>query len=130
MRHILLLMICTSFSGCGGINVPEQQLYLTLRHQAEVLQQSCAEQGVITSDVAEADALLAQAHALIQTGKNQETRKLLDRAVLLYRLALLKRDFDESEYDLDQQRRALKTIEEQLSLYKEILKQVEAEKTP
>ncbi len=115
-RKVLLILFIAAVLTLTAI--PKKVLYNRILKerelQVEVLRTSCNEQKVVSLHRTTADSLYRQVKVLKEKKKDDDLRKLLEKLFILYRVALAKHDFENSEQRIVNQTQSLSIAKEQL----------------
>lgn len=123
---LLLAAVSLLVYSCGSAGNP---LFLQERiDQSTFFKQSCQEQNVTSSYVARADSLHRLSQSYLARDKTAEAFPLLDRAVILYRLALIEQELLTSDQELKENEIALREALIQLSDYEQIRDELKKER--
>lgn len=92
--------------------------------EATELKVLCGQQKLTGTEVAIADSLYKKGSALEEKGKDATAFKLLDRAVVYYRIALTKSVIAKKEKRIAKEEQALSRTREDVSAYQQVLKEL------
>jgi hypothetical protein len=121
------LLVALAFAACGS-----NQALLTarLRTEAEELQAACRRTALSTPETKQADEHLASAVRNEKEGEDGIARREADLAVVLYRLALVRRDETQARASVYALKAALAKDRDQLQTYQQVLEEVKTKRTP
>jgi adenine-specific DNA methylase len=123
-RTALPVALVTFVIGCGG---GRTLLLDQRRNEAPALRAECAALGVANDQTAQADKLMGAGEKLRTEGKNAEALLLLDHAVALYRLELLKHQNAAASKEKAELEEALEAARGRLQTYEKVLTQLRSE---
>jgi hypothetical protein len=92
--------------------------------EATELKVLCGEQKFTGAEVTTADSLYKQGSVMVEKGKDEIAFNLLDRAVVYYRIALTKSAIAKKEGQIAKEEQALSKTREDVSAYKQVLKEL------
>lgn len=121
------LTFLLALTGCGS-----NQALLAERHRGEAseLQDICRHSNLVNEDTRRADTLVASAAKHQKDGDEKAALREADRAAILYRLALARRELIETQGQVDALRSSLAKDKDQLQTYQQVLEEVKAVSKP
>ncbi len=125
MRTVAVLFVMFSIlTACSAAKSLEERELASNRYQAGVLKKSCSEQNIQNALTHEADSLYVVATEYERTKRPEKAINALDRAVVIYSLALAQRDLDESKKRHESQIESLEMTKKQLEYAQRLLEEV------
>lgn len=121
------LLVAFAFAACGS---NQALLAARLRTEAEELQAACRRTALSTPETKQADEHLAAAARNEKDGEAGIARREADLAVVLYRLALIRRDEAQAQSSVDALKASLAKDRDQLQTYQQVLEEVKNKRTP
>jgi tetratricopeptide (TPR) repeat protein len=100
------------------------------RTEAAELQDACNRTALKSDETRKADALMASAAKHQKDGKDDLALQAADQAVILYRLALARRDLGENLAAVESLKASLAKDKDQLQTYQQVLEEVKATRKP
>lgn len=121
------LGLLVALTGCGS-----NQALLAERQRGEAseLQDICRRSKLVNEDTHRADTLVASAAKHQKDGDEKAALREADRAAILYRLALARRELIETQGQVDALRSSLAKDKDQLQTYQQVLEEVKAVSKP
>jgi len=92
--------------------------------EATELKAVCAQQKLDAATLKVADSLYGAGDVLVKKGKNEAAYRLLDRAIVYYRLVLTNAAIAKKEKEVAAQEQALAKTREDVSAYQQVLKEL------
>ncbi len=108
-------------AACSATKTLEERELATNRYQAGVLKRSCVEQNISNALTTEADSLYLVGTEFERTFRPEKAIAAMDRAIVIYSLALAQRDMDESQQRHHNQVESLEMAKKQLEFTKRML---------
>ena len=108
------------------ISCSTQYPMLSTRSQTEAqgLKQACAGLNLSSPETTRADSLYTAGNALLGKKNYKPAYHLIDKAVVLYNVALLRHEYEKSNGEIAQLRESLEKAENELSSYRDILRKI------
>ncbi len=125
MRNIIIIVVSILIlAACSAAKTLEERELATNRYQAGVLKRSCSEQSITNALTHEADSLYVVASEFERSFRPEKAILALDRAIVIYSLALAQRDLDESQKRHQNQVESLEMTKKQLEYSRRMLDEI------
>ncbi|MBN2189419.1 MAG: hypothetical protein JW699_08185 [Chitinispirillaceae bacterium] len=98
--------------------------------EAGTLKSYCEQNNLQAPEITRADSLYARANILLGERRNDEGYSKTDLAVFYYRLALSKRELDQTRKRQEEMQKRLSEGQSRLATYKQMLKEMKEKEAP